>query len=537
MPTEIITNLSPRRVAAYLETDFATAFEEAGISGIDPNISAKDLNLGYAQQGGWTRPSRAPSDADELYRWEINGDRAVVRPFTSTHEKPVEIELTLRATLTADDVRFLRENPQIVELVPAALGVYKPECVPAMGEIPPDAFDFEANARIFENLRSGGVAHAANLDLKGFEGLKDLLAVAAFMDTACRTPDRMSPALVELVVNWYGQFKDATVWIGAGTEHVPLDKRVDQALAKGEISRDEYLQFRRKQLQLIHDLKKTPILFPDQMQNGLSEEANISILRELLSTYEGEVVRHKLCSPFNPRTDWDTNTVLSGTADLAYAVKTSDPRFENQLQDYGSVTHASKQARSPVVVYTGDDRGFPGDFQYGATQQLKKRLQTGEPDKTYSRNGFTFIKDVNISGLLGYIGLNPFQTIAAVGKLSRWYHEKAKGDSCDATTANNHLKDFWKLMAPAMAMSTDAFFGENDPTLAYTWRVYVANRLTGVLKENDGKVLPHRSTTWTDREDQEILARRMLSYMVVAGAITSRELRDVVRVNRTLLGM
>jgi hypothetical protein len=538
----IVTNLDPDDVRCYAGDNpgaFSTALAGAYREGTDPNVPAERLNLGFQQEDGkWHQPGTTPSQSD-LYRWEFRpgsgGGVAMVTPAGGSCQ-PIEIPLTPRAELTAEDLQWIATHSLIVEPVAAALAVYH------LQEVRDDmvgvtAIDHDANERVMRNILSGGSAGAGLLGIRPHAELDNLVAVAAAMDTACRTPQMMDPAFIETILAWYdSKFPEATLWLGTGSEHVPAAQRKPHALRDGLIGMDAYIEARRKQLDIVLEMgeRRHPILFPDQMQAEYGAQNNIQTINALLGVSPNNIVLHKLGSPFNALTDYLTLEVLRATAHLAYAVKSSDPRLPMQIEDYRAVRAACEKTTSPVVLFTGDDRGFPFDWVFGAQQQLEQHRKAGQ-DNTAPRNGFTFVRDANTSALLGYLNLNLHQTIVAIVRLSQWYDEMKKGEGCNQQKAKGYLDQYWALMAPAMGLSTDSFFGKWDPTPAYTWRAEMAYRFTGVLQDRDGEVLPHRATKWSDSLDRRVLAGRLLAWMVVSGAITAEELPAVLGANRARL--
>lgn len=530
----VVTNLSAADLNLYRPEAFRYGLEGLTLpSTRDPNIPASDLNLGFTQPGGrWQTPTISPTESP-LFEWSFPTSRVDQNPVA--HVRPVnggpteEVRLTPRAMLSRQDLRWLRTHELIVDPVVAAGAVYKIERI-TNGMVQQDCFDVEANRRIIRNLATAGQAEAIHLDIPSYHALDESFAVAAAMDTAGRTPAMMSQEFIEYGINFYGtEFPGVSMWIGTGSEHIAAENRRHYALRDGAVPLTEYIEARRKQIELVFGVGQRPILFPDAMQDGLGDAKNIELIRTLLGTKPGEIVAHKLGSPFLSSTDYLTLEVLKHIADLAAAVKSSDPRFPAQIDDYLAVQDASRRAAKPVVLYTGDDRGFPFCWELGARQQLQRGGQ-----HTTQRNGFTFVSDANISGLLGYIGLNPRQTIVAIIRLSQWYHEMKKGTGANVAKRDQYLDAYWELMAPAMALSTDAFFGKWDPTPAYTWRVETANRFTGVLREGDGHVLPHRQSTW-DGPNRQVLASRLFVQMAFCGAITPREMPAIIGANKDLL--
>ncbi|OGI20687.1 MAG: hypothetical protein A3B68_09090 [Candidatus Melainabacteria bacterium RIFCSPHIGHO2_02_FULL_34_12] len=530
-----ITNLPAAYVQRFTPANFRDKHSNGSPLDRDPNVSSSELDLGFSQDSGvWHVPEKPPSK-HALYKWDFLRDgetgRALVTPLG--HGKQEEVFLTPRAEITGADIQWLKNNSLIVDPIAAALAVYKREKIKPGQMIGENAFDYDANERIIKSLLSGGSGCADNLNIPGIPELKNLLGIAAAMDTACRTPDMMSAELIQAVTKWYGEnFGEATFWIGAGTENVPKEQRIEAALTTGKITEDDYVKYRLEQIEYILSLGHTPIMFPDQMQNGYGDEQNIALITRMLSQHPNEIVLHKLGSPFNSKTDYLNLAVLQAVAHLAYAVKTSDPHYEQQIRDYNSIRAAVVVGNKNVVMYTGDDRGFPFIWEVGAREQLKE-----SDDVTSGRNDFKFISGKNISALLGYIGLNPRQTIKAIIELSKWFEEESRGVICDHARANQHLDNYWKLMAPAMALSTDCFFGPFDRTPAYTGRVESANRFFGVLRPEDGSVLEHRGPHWEDEIDKQVMDGRLLALLVNAGAITVDDLPTVIGRNKKMLFM
>jgi hypothetical protein len=411
-----------------------------------------------------------------------------------------------------------KEHPLIVDPYAAALALYDPN-IGNMEKVEWPHFREAGSQRILDHIRSGGVEDPE---------ARDFLGQAVMMDTASRTPSIMTPDFIKKAQRWYAENGEgASLWIGAGSENylLPPGERLG-ALNGGKADRARYIEARREQLEFVQGLGQTPILFPDIMHHGLDDDANEKIIREILAGKEGEVILHKLGTPFVKETDWFTPELLKRIAGLGKGVKTSNPIFANQVNDYNAIM-AGKGA-----MYTGDDRNFALVWLMGAIKQI----QTDNPTPpTHERNGFHFIKDKNANALLGYIGLNPKQTIAGIIELSKWYHEKMKGKQCHHPTADKHLNNYLEIMMPAMGMSIDAFFSKYNHTPAYTGYVELANRFSGVIIDKDGSPLPHRRSLLDGTNSQKHINGRFLAWQFLSGAIPSDKVEDAIGKNSKIL--
>jgi hypothetical protein len=540
-----------------LVAEFNTTISPAELKRATGREAAKhfDLNTRFSPatedpNGPYTHKKleelRKPSQCSP-YRVEIHSETdgsayLTIKPENSPDSDSVTLPLVGRHRLTDADIRFAREKPLIVHPVVAALATYDNH----RGDLATKQIDFgDLNLAGCKSVRdflaSGGLIGARNLNVQAAlpagQSLTGLFAIADWMDTASRTPPRMSAAFIREALTWSSQnvIPGTCLWLGTGSENVPLGQRVEYALQTGAITTEQYVAFRREQLRFVKELGHVPILFPDQMQNGLDAKANISLINQLLSTFLGEIVLHKLGKPFLEPTGYLTNEVLQDTAGNGYAVKSSHPGFPYQMEDDAAIQLANdRNPNRRVVMHTGDDRGFAYDFYVGAVRQARLGGPSN-PNFFINRNGYKFVNDRNISALLGYLGLNPHQSIAAIIRLSQHFHEVVAG-SPESPLARKSLQDFWDLMAPAMLLSQRSFFGPFQPTPAYTGHVELSHRFAGVLHPEDGHPLPHRDISLQGRERQALARDHLLAH-VYAGAVTAEELPEVMGNNRELLGV
>ena len=524
----VINNLPPQYLALFNPNAFMAANKFAlSNPESDPNVSDSLLQLGYTQKGGkWQSPKLAPNE-QELFKWEFTSDgRALVTPLGGKKIVPTEVQLTGRVELTEKDFNWMQQHPLAIDPIVAALAVYKLDKI-TDSNFPYDAYDIDANDKIIQFLLTLDPTLAPNLNLIGVDDAENCLGLALLMDTACRN-DTMSPEFIQNAVNHLvSTFPSATQWIGCGVENVPSKKRNPFALRDGSIDPKEYIKYRLEQIEYILDKAKVPIYFPSPMQEGYT--GNLELMQEVLGKHPRKVVAHKLREPFNELTNYFDLIILQAIAHLAYAVKTSDPRYYEQMKDYSAVRAAATKDYKPIM-HTGDDRGTFFTLWKGV-DELVKKIQKGEKPETYERNYFTFYRDVNISALLGNIGLNPINFIYLDLIASKYVYAKRKGNE---VKASEYEKEYWRVAAPYTGYSTDSFFGENDPTRAYTWKVWLTNRMAGTLNANDGEVLPARQTSWKDGINRKILAGRHAALGAWAGAFNGEEMPIVLGKNKDL---
>ena len=519
MPLKIINNLPPSFVRPYLDSDSFFKRFQADKFETDPSPSPESLGLGFSQPGGWKKPD----NVGDFFEWTFDrgSNTFSVIPYGIRGNRIIKDHpVVQRAEI---DVERLKALPSVVAMpTVATLGVWDP-ALQLDQPIGKEHVREVANKRVIENALSGGWLHAKNLSLPQELELFGFYRIAAMMDTWGRSPQLMTKGLINDQIDWHLEnFSDLPMLIGTGSEnlegHLTSEQRAPGGLREGTIQAT-YIKARKEQLQKVLEAGHTPILFPDVMHKGLSDAENIEIVNQLLKFQVRSIVAHVLGTPFVPDTDWYNLAVLKKTAPNALAVKTSTPNHQAQLDYHRTVT----DARS--IMLTGDDRGWAVELLYGAQKLLESKTM---PDlEQAERNGFKYIKGPNnIGGLLGYFGLNLHQTIAAINELNQWFHNSVFNTGEET---ESHLKKYLELTVPAMGMSTDVFFGSMNPTKAYTWYVWLSNIFTGVLNEEDGAVLPHKSNVWKNNLEEQIIGGRLLTWMILCGAVTIGEAEQIVQ--------
>jgi len=516
---KIVAALSPVDVAYFCrkDGDKKTPADKLELHGHNPDPNPMPY-APFIKSGPTDKPTVDPSD---LYTVTMFSDGTLDLRKAGEELKAEGVQKFHAAPDFYIDYDYLansKEHPLIVDPYAAALALYDPS-IGNMEKVEWCHFREAGSQRILDYIRSGGVEDPE---------AKDFLGQAVMMDTASRTPSIMTPDFIEKAQRWYAENGEgASLWIGAGSENylIPPGERL-AALSNGRADRDRYIAARREQLELVQSLGQTPILFPDIMHHGLGDDANEEIIRAILAGKEGQVILHKLGTPFVKETDWFTHSLLERIAGLGKGVKTSAPIFANQVDDYNAIM-AGKGS-----MYTGDDRNFALVWLMGAINQV---IENNPTPPTHERNGFHFIKDKNANALLGYIGLNPKQTIAAIIELSKWYHEKIKGKQCHDPTANKHLSNYLEIMMPAMGMSIDAFFSKYNHTPAYTGYVELANRFSSVIIDKDGRPLPHRRSLLDGTNSQKHINGRFLAWQFLSGAIPPNKVEDAIGNNLKIL--
>ncbi len=451
-----------------------------------------------------------------------------------------------------EDLKALSQKlPLLVDPYVAALATYRNN-IQAGKQIEAGDFLEEPNRKIFEYLAKAGFDD---------ETAKNFYGIATLMDTASRTPEIMSKGFIEHVMDFYSKLarKHGTkIWMGTGTESLAPYKRGDGAIkaAKGGLTKEQYIAARKEQIDFVHDLNKRyglrenpmdPIIFPGAEQNGLSDEDNIKIYKELLEYCEKQYgyksgILHKLGSPFRADTNFVNENVLAGAAGFAQAVKTSHPLLAKQFKDIETIAKAGSK------TYTGDDRNFALDWLWGARKALTEiRTQAekekgwspatlaknfGSPEfykllKTHKRNGYSFLSQGNVHALLGYIGLNPKQTVVAIVELTKWFYAELAGQK---DSAQQHLDNYMNLMSPAMGMSTQVFFGKTNPTSAYTDFVTRAHQFNGVLDIHENqRPLSHRQMKYADSSTaQKAINGQLLAWQFLTGAVDIKNAKQIV---------
>ena len=520
MTLEITTNLHPITAAHYINPErFVTGFKRDKFES-DPSPPPEDLNLGFSQDGGWSKPFAL----GERFRWifDTQAHTVTVKNMDGSQSFMVDHPFLKRAEI---DVDYLRAHPSVVAMpTVATLGVWE-RGIEKGQRIGQNNVKTEANKKVLECVLSGGWQHAKNLSLPQDPRLRYFYRPAVMMDTWGRTPDLMSDSMIGDQIQWHiDNFGEQGLLIGTGSEnldsfHVAREKR-----GRGGLKEDgmlaKYMKARTQQLDRVLRAGHTPILFPDVMHMGLSDGENIWIVSDLLKVMERKIVAHVLGTPFVPDTDWYNMEVVKETVGLSKALKTSTPNHKAQLDYYNAANERGG------LVLTGDDRGWGVEWLYGAQKQFEgdDDINVLEPG---DRNGFRYVQGPNnIGALLGYFGLNLHQTIAAICELNKWYYNKLEANH---TQADEHLSNYLNLTAPAMGMSTDVFFGPMNPTRAYTWYVWLANIFSGVLDPEDGYVLPHKANVWEADGEQQIIGGRLMVWMLLCGAITPGEAEEIVK--------
>lgn len=542
----IVTNLSPALLHYYDPTRFTkdnrNAISDEVPSDFDPNVDDKVFNLGYMQEGGRWHPPHLKPSKQTLYEWEFKQDTARVTPTDS--DSTVEIYLTQRAVISEEEVDWMRRHPLIFDPIVAALAVFYLDEI-TKDDFPFKVFDYDANWRVAQFLLTLNPFLAPNLEelqnIRDYSGrdIYGYYGLATNMDTASRF-DGWSPDFAREANKMYRrEFSCAELWQGCGAENVPLEQRVPFALRDGKISPEEYAKRRLEQIEDVLNGRKRPIYFSSPMQQGYA--GNDELMLRVLNKHPHQIVVHKLREPFNPLTNYFDRAHAERIAHLSYALKSSDPRYPQQMDDYAAVLEAAKKTPPGAprpMLHTGDDRGFLFVIFKGANELIKK-AKSGQKVETYKRNGFTFYRDINISCLLGCIGLNPVNMLKLNILLSKYVDEKINGNEENAL---KYEKEYWELGTFYTAYATDSFFGENDPTPAYTWKVWLANRMAGTIKPNEGVPLKttfqgkpyNRQTYWDYTLDRRIMAGRSAALACLAGAITSTELPKVIANNEGL---
>lgn len=585
--------LSPNEVRGFSQSigkandpvaEFKTKFA-GGFAG-DPH-PMKDLPFLTEKDHTWKQTPATDYLSDKLHTVTIwnNGFINLSKPGSSPnleenatfHPAPVDIQPGGDKDLSIDNLKeYSKKRPLLVNPYAAVLTVYDPALA---NNQKVEVADFEkmreANERIADFIRKAG-----RNDTK----LNNLFGMAVMMDTASRTPHLMAPTLIDHVMRFYGDYANqygSKMWMGTGTEH--LEGKQGLASIPSKVSIDEYIKARKKQIDMIATLNKEfelvgrgisidPIIFPAQEQSKLSEAENIRIITELLEYAKGKGILHKLGSPFNPATDYITDRVVEKCTPYAQAVKSSVPLmnklpgadfkdFSGQVQDYNVSTSITKSK-----LFTGDDRNFGLVWLWAANKELtlvKQRLEEafkrgtikpgdnligkGVLAETEQRNGFTFLRGVNAHALLGYIGLNPEQTAKAIIELSNWFYDSLEAHAYEIggqnsaapklkKAADTHLENYFKIILPAMGMSTQAFFSPYNPTRSYTDYVTASHKLRGVdLKTAggvEGKPLPHRRMIGTadGTTEQKNIIGQLLAWKFLSGTIDPRNTTAVKEV-------
>ena len=383
----------------------------------------------------------------------------------------------------------------------------------------------EANEAIFRYMQNGGVND---------ERVKNLLAIATWMDTSCKPLKFPVHSFIEGAGFYAGISSGAKLFMGAGLEFLQSQDVVrERAIAHGLIDEDTYVDARQSAINKIIDLKLdyslkepvNPIVTASGMQDGLSVGQNIRILSLIAHDVESRVipglVLHRLGSPYLNTTDWHTRDVTEGAAcHYTGGVKTSPPDIFSQLkEDYPSIK------ASGTEMLTGDDKNFALIWLWGAVQQLEHRKKTRQ-DNFYERNGLHFIKGANIHGLLGNTGLAPERMIAGIIELTKWYHAKVE----NKPNADDHLTNYLEIMLPYTAMSFYSFFGPYRHTPSYPQAVEAAHVFAGVHNRTKGTVPPHRRAK-EEKHQSQLYDGGLLALYALARAQGPEQITDIVNRN------
>ena len=238
---KITALLSPREVRHFCEQEneqnnpaqtFLSKFSYTQDRGLelplrDPFPLGKRDNP-FLKKDDWTEPN---IEAKDYYDCSIYDDR-IVR--FKKHGKSERIGWQRKNSFLSVsppniDHEYLsntKDHPLIVDPFAAILAVYSPD-IGEKEEVRQEHFESydKANLNILNYIARGGTC-------TGDKRLQNLIGLAVMMDTASRTPERMSSKLIEFMMDWYtANSNGAKLWIGTGTEHIRNpDQRVVEAI-------------------------------------------------------------------------------------------------------------------------------------------------------------------------------------------------------------------------------------------------------------------------------------------------------------------